>query len=277
MNNGIAKIIIIFIIGFFVLKTCNNRSDNRSDRRMQERSVAMSSWEKSPVDELIKKYSSEQNFSIILQDMDARDNKYYHQYNVLVEHPDTVLHEETGWETVSDQFFAAHVNNMGMEIVSKKDGKVSKQASPAGYNHYIGNERYGRWTERNGTSFWEFYGQYAFMSSMFNLMAYPARRSYYDDYYRGGYYGSRPYYGPSGRGAVYGTKNYTASGTGKNSTWASKPSSFKQNVRSQVARSSQAGSSRSYSSGSSYSNRNSRSSSRYSRSSSRSRSGGFGK
>lgn len=272
MSNGIAKIIIIFIIGFFVLKTCNNRSN----RRTSSSTTTLSSWEKSPVDNLIKKLNSEQNFSIILLDMDARDGKYYHQYNVLIERPDTILTEETGWENVSDAFFATNVNNMGMEIVSKKDGKVSKQASPAGYNHYIGNEKYGQWRERNGTSFWEFYGQYAFMSSMFNLMAYPARRSYYDDYYRGGYYGSRPYYGPSGRD-IYGTKSYTASGSGKSSNWGSKPSSFKQNVRSQVARSSSSSTSRSYSSGSRYSNRNSRSSSRYSSSSSRSRSGGYGK
>ena len=273
MNNGIAKIIIIFIIGFFVVKTCSNRSGRRPDRG---NTTTINNWEKSPIDNLIKRLNNEQNYSIILLDMDARDGKYYHQYNVLIERPDTVLTEETGWEKVPDAFFAANVNNMGMEIVSKKNGKVSKQASPAGYNHYIGNEKYGRWTERNGTSFWEFYGQYAFMSSMFNLMTYPAHRSYYNDYYRGGYYGSRPYYGPSGR-SVYGTKTYTSSGSGKSSTWGSKPSSFKQNVRSQVSRSTSASSSRSYSSSSRYNNRNSRSSSRYSRSSSRSRSGGYGK
>ena len=279
MNNGIVKIIIVVIIGFFVLKTCNNR---RLSRQNYSGSVSQTAqnWQKSPVDEIIRTHSEEQNFSIILLDMDSRSGKYFHQYNVIIEKIDTILTNETDWEEVSETYFANNVDNMGMEIVSKKDGKVSKVAAPAGYNHYVGNKKYGRWRERDGYSFWEFYGQYAFMSSMFNLMTYPVRRSYWDDYYRGGYYGSRPYYGPRGA-TIYGTKSYT-SNTGKNTTWGSKPSSFKSKVRSQVSRSSSASKSRSYSSGSSYSgssrsSRTSRSSSRYSSSSSRSRSGGFGK
>ena len=271
MNNGIAKVIIAVILGFIVLKSCNNCT-NRSNRQL---SPVAENWQKTPVDQLITKLNAEPNYSIILMDMDSKDNKYYHMYNVIVEKPDTVLSSTTDWEVVPDTYFAANVDNLGMEIVSKKDGKLSKTASPAGYNHYIGNEKYGQWRQRDGHSFWEFYGQYAFMSSMFNLMTYPARRSYWNDYSRGGYYGSRPYYGPSGS-AMYGTKTYTTSGTGKSSTWANKPSSFKQNVRSQVQRSSTAKSSRSYSSSSSYSQKK-RSSNRYSSSSSRSRSGGFGK
>lgn len=272
MNNGIAKIIIIVIIGFIVVKTCSNR---RSSSQYQGTVQTVDAWEKSPVDKLVRSLSAENNFSIILEDMDKRGSDYYHKYKVLVEKPDTVLVNETGWEKVSDLFFAANVDNMGMEIATKKDGKLSKKASPAGYNHYVGNEKYGHWVDRGGSSFWEFYGRYAFMSSMFNMMTYPARRDYWNDY-RGGYYGSRSYYGPSGR-TVYGTKTYTASGAGKNSTWGSKPSTFKSQVRSQVTRSANAARSRSYSSGSSYSSKRTRSSSRYSSSSSRSRSGGFGK
>ncbi len=270
MDNKVAKIVIAVIIGFFMLKTC---STCRSNRNYSTNST-ISSWEKSPVDKLVRSLSNENNFSIILLDMDSRSNGYYHQYNVLIEKADTVLSQETEWEKVSEAFFADNINNMGMEVASKKDGKLSKVASPAGYNHYIGNERYGHWTQRNGSSFWEFYGRYAFMSSMFNLMTYPVRRSYYDDYYGGGYYGRRSYYGPSGTN-MYGTKSYTST-SGKSTTWGSKPSNFKSQVRSQVSRSSSANRSRSYSSSSSYSQK-SRSSSRYSSSSSRSRSGGFGK
>nr|WP_319400117.1 hypothetical protein [uncultured Carboxylicivirga sp.] len=270
MNNGIAKVIIIVILGFIVLRSCNNCTRSR---RIDS---SVSTWQKTPVDKLITKYNNEQNYSIILLDMDYRGSNYYHMYNVIIEHPDTVLSTTTDWEEVPDVFFDANVDNMGMEIVTKKDGKLSKKASPAGYNHYVGNPKYGHWQERNGGSFWEFYGRYAFMSSMFNMMTYPARRSYWNDYYGGGYYGSRAYYGPSGR-TVYGTNTYTSSGTGKSSTWGNKPSSFKQSVRSEVKRSATATKSRSYSSSSSYSNKKSRSSSRYSSSSSRSRSGGFGK
>ncbi|MCU4173677.1 hypothetical protein [Carboxylicivirga sp. N1Y90] len=271
MSNGIAKIIIAVIIGFFVLRSCNNCTGSSSSRS----SSTTQKWQKTPVDKLITSLNSEQNYSIILLDMDSRSSKYYHQYNIIVEKADTVVSKTTDWEEVPDVFFDANVDNMGMEIVTRKDGVLSKTASPAGYNHYVGNPKYGQWEERNGSSFWSFYGKYAFMSSMFNMMTYPARRSYYNDYYGGGYYGSRPYYGPSGRN-VYGTNTYTSSGAGKSSTWGNKPSSFKQSVRSDVKRSATRSSSRSYSSSSSYSKK-SRSSSRYSSSSSRSRSGGFGK
>ncbi len=255
MNNGIVKIIIAVVLGFIVLRSCNSCSNRNSN-----------TWEKSPVDELITQLNEEQNYAIILLDMDYRDDKYYHKYNVIVERPDTVLSTNTSWRETSATFFNANVENMGMEIATKKDGKLSKQASPAGYNHYVGNSKYGEWQQRNGSSFWHFYGQYAFMSSMFNLASYPARRSYWDGYSNGGYYGSRSYYGPSGR-SVYGTKTYTSSNVGKSSTWGNRPSSFKQNVRNQVKRSASA----------SNRSRTSRSSSRYSNSSSRSRSRSFGK
>ncbi len=245
------KYIYILIIIFFpviFVRFCDTDESN--------------TWKKSPVDKLLKKYTNENNLSIILFDMDADGaSDYKHQYKVLIEKTDTVLQEMTGWEKVSPAFFKQHINDMGMEIVSKKDGKVTKQAVPAGYNNYIGNPKYGYWENRNGSSFWSFYGRYAFMSSMFNMMSY--RRSYWDDYNTGGYYGSsRSYYGPSGR-SVFGTKSYTNSSSGKSSTWAQKPNSFKEKVRSRVSRSS---------------SKTKRNSSRYrSSSSTRSRSGGSGK
>ena len=281
MENGAVKVIIAVVIGFMILRTCNFSGSNRSNNT--SRTSKLDNWQKSPLDDVIKSLSDERNFSILLYDMDANDPTlgaaaYKHKYRIVIEKPDTVLSRDTEWYTVSDVFFQQHVNDMGMEIASKKDGVVKKQVAPAGYNNYVGNTRYGRWTQRNGTSFWEFYGQYAFMRSMFNLMAYPARRSYWDDYRGGGYYGSgRSYYGPGGR-KIYGTQTYTASASGKNSTWGAKPSTFKTKVRNSVSRSTANNRSRSYSSSSSYSNRTSRSSSRSSSSSSyRSRSGGFGK
>lgn len=256
MNNKFVTVLIVCIVGFFIMKSCTGNSSSSSS--------TTTTYEKTPVDKLIIDLSAEQNYSIILADMDSRNNSYFHKYKTLIEKQDTVLVRDSDWENVSDVFFNTHINNLGMSIVSKTDGKLSKVASPAGYDNFIGNEKYGRWEERNGTSFWAFYGQYMFMSSIFNLATYPARRSYYDDYRGGGYYGSRPYYGPSGN--TYGTRSYTSGGTGSKTTWASKPSTFKNDVRSKVSRSAQQSSSRV-----------SRNSSRYSKSSSRSRGGGFGK
>lgn len=254
MGNRGVLVLIVCILGFIVIRSSS--SCNSSSRSV--------TYEKTPVDKLVVELSAEQNYSIILADMDSRNSSYLHKYKTLIEKPDTVLVKDSDWEKVSDVFFDANINNLGMAIATKKDGKLSKVASPAGYDNFVGNERYGRWSERNGTSFWAFYGRYMFMSSLFNMAAYPARRSHWDDYRRGGYYGNRPYYGPSGN--TYGTKSYTAGGSGSKTTWASKPSTFKNDVRSKVSRSAQQ-----------TKLRRSRSSSRYSRSSSRSRGGGFGK
>lgn len=185
---------------------------------------------------------------------------YQHQYKVIFSEGDDVKEEMTTWLEVPEKFFWDNENNAGMELVSKsEDGKLSKQASPAGYNNYVGNEKYGRWVNRSGGSFWEFYGQYAFMSSMFNLFSPIPHRGYYD--YRDNYRYSRPYYGGTGSNRTYGTygKNMKKSRPSFQSRMNSikqKSSSFRDRVRNRV----------------------NRSSSRYnSKSSFRSRGGGFGK
>lgn len=223
-------------------------------------------FEKSPVDNLIKGLSEAPAYSIILHDMNAEGtifNDYYHQYKI-VKIPEEGEPEEriTDWIEVPEETFQKHIDHMGMEIVSKgEDGKVNKTAAPPGYSNFVGNEKYGRWNQRNGTSFWEFYGQYMFLNSMFNMATFPARRSYYDTYRRD-YYGRKPYYGPTavGGGRTFGTGSRYTSRTRAGSTWGNKNASFKSRVRNSVTRST------------------SRSGSRYNSSGSmRSRGGGFGK
>ncbi|WP_375578042.1 hypothetical protein ABWH96_13440 [Marivirga tractuosa] len=254
MSRNTIKFIIAAIILFMVIKTCSSSSSETSG------------WEKSPVDNIVQEYSDKSDFSIILADMDAEGTGsstiYKHKYKVLIPEQDTVLVKETPWKTVSDVFFDQHINDLGMEIVYKKNGELHKETAPAGYSNFIGNDKYGRWQQRDGGSFWQFYGQYAFMSSLFNLAAYPVRRPYYDNY-RGGFYGSgRSYYGGNG-GPSYGTQTYGK--TGRNTTWGSKPSTFKSDVISRVSRSATT-------------TKRARSASRSSsRSSYRSRSGGSGK
>ncbi len=276
--NTVTKVIIGIIVVFFIAKTCGGGNSSSTRTTSTSSTVTKKSYQKSPVDNLIKELNAEQNFSIVLFDMDANEgsNNYRHQYQVIIQRPDTVLESKSTWKNVSETFFSQNLNNMGMEIASKKDGVVTKQAVPAGYNHYVGNEKYGRWENRGGSSFWAFYGQYAFMSHMFNMGSY--RRSYYNDYRSGGYYGgSRGYYGPRGGSPVYGTNSYTSSTSGRNSKWGSKPSTFKDKVRSRVSRSSSTSNART-STRTKTPTRTKRSSSRYrSSSSSRSRSGGFGK
>ncbi|MGL1885262.1 MAG: hypothetical protein OCD76_02010 [Reichenbachiella sp.] len=241
MNKLIHSGLFVFIL--LVLASCGNR------------------YVQNPVDAIIKEIPSDRVFSIVLNDMDVEGtfvSTYKHEYKVILENEDGVP-EETGafWREVEESYFGLHANDMGMEIASRgEDGKLIKTANPPGYNNYVGNERYGHWDNRGGSSFWAFYGQYAFMSSMFRMSAYPVHRSHYTNY-RTSYYGTgRSYYGPttSGRPA-YGTRSNYTSSTRPNSTWGNKSSSFKQRVT----------------------NRTSRSGSRYGGTSSRSSGGGYGK
>lgn len=214
---------------------------------------------KSPLDELIRDLPTDKPFTVILYDMDTEGSffsTYKHQYQIIQEDASGEVKEEiTGWKEVGEREFNAHIDNMGMEIAARDStGKLTKEVAPPGYSNYVGNSRYGSWqTGSNGTSFWAFYGQYAFMSSMFRMSMYPVHRSYYNDWY-GGYRGTgRTYYGPSGS-RYYGSGSGYAKSHNPNSSWNSKSQSFRDKVRS----------------------RTSRSSSRSGRTS-RSRSGGFGK
>lgn len=225
-----------------------------------------SSFEKTPVDQMIHEMADQDQFTIILYDMDVEGalfKTYKHQYQIITLE-DTVPKEKvTEWYEVSESFFEQNINNMGMEIASKQDGTVSKGVAPPGYGNYVGNSQYGEWrTNSSGESVWHFFAQYAMLSAMFNMMAYPAYQSSWNTY-RTDYRGSnRPYYGrtdANGR-PRYGTSSTYVANNRSKSTWNSKSSNrtFMQRVQNKTSRS-----------GSRYSN---------SGSSSRSRSsGGFGK
>ncbi|MBL4746921.1 MAG: hypothetical protein JKY08_11215 [Flavobacteriaceae bacterium] len=268
MQNGTSflKAIGVLLILAITLTSCTNSSQNK----------ARTTYQKSPVDILIRDMATERNFTILLLDMDFKEaeKKYFHKYQIINEVGDSIRSKETPWKQVNDIFFDANVNNMGMELASKKDGKLSKIAAPPGYSNYVGNKQYGQWKERDGSRFWEFYGKYAFMSSMFRMAMFPVRYSYWNDYNRNYYGRGRSYYGPmSNRGNMYGTNSsYTKSNT--SSSWNKKPATFKSRVRSSVSRSATATKTRR---ARSTATRQSRNSSRYSRSNTRSRSGGFGK
>lgn len=262
MRNNWIALIVLFILVYACSRTCNT-TEKKKDY----------TYTKSPVDELIKDMTYLSTYSIILYDMNTEGSyfeKYFHQYRIIKEDQAGQLSDTiTDWNEVSEEFFMANVDNMGMEIAAKDEtGKVSKTAAPAGYSNYVGNEKYGRWVERDGGSFWEFYGKYAFLSSMLNLAMFPVRSTWYNDYY-GNYYGrGRPYYGPrnnSGRYA-YGTNSSYNTRNSQSKSWYTNKSnqSFKQRVNRSSGRSSS-------------SNYYKRSSPRSSGKSYRSRGGGFGK
>lgn len=240
------------------------------------------SYQKSAIDKIIVEYMDYPTYSVILADMDYDEStdKYKHKYKVLLEkaHQSTdsltqatdVEVVDKPWQVVSDVTFNKYKENLGMTILSKKDGKLDKIAAPAGFDNYVGNKRYGRWqTNSSGGSFWVFYGQYRFLSDLFLGPRYYYPHNDWNTYNRN-YRGRQAYYGKEERGGGssgstrwYGTGGSRAQ---KSNTWSKKPSSFKSRVNSKVSKSA-----------SRTSAKRSRSSSRYSSSGSRSRSGGYGK
>lgn len=234
---------LLFILPAFLLLSCGN------------------DFEKNPVDNMIKEMSSVPVYSILLLDMNVEGSifeDYYHKYKVVKILKNGKPEETTTpWIEVSEENFSKHIDHMGMELASKsEDGKVSKIASPPGYSNFVGNPQYGQWVNSGGSSFWQFYGQYMFLNSMFNMMDFPTRRTHYNTYRRD-YYGRKPYYGVGGGNLrTFGTGSTYTRTTNPGSSWNNKPNSFKSRVRNSVTRSG----------------------SRYNGSSSlRSRGGGFGK
>lgn len=226
------------------------------------------SFQKNPVDILVRDMNNLNEFSIVLYDMDFDEAKdiYKHKYQIIkhLKSPkDTLMSEITDWKNVSKEFFDENQKNMGMEIASKSNGKVKKETAPPGYSNYVGNPQYGQWVNHNGGTFWEFYGKYAMLSSILNMAFMPVHYSMWNDYnsfYRGT---GNTFYG-NGR---YGSNS--AFSKFHNPTAKANTSSFASRIQSRV--------SRSKTNPFINSNRFGRTSSRFSTSTFRSRGGGFGK
>lgn len=253
---------MLMLIGFV---SCSSGSQEQAYKHIEE-----------GLDKVVKENLNEKNYTVILADMDYKEEekKFLHKYQVVTLNNDSVgLEKMTDWLEVSPTFFQTHENDLGMELAAKTDGVLKKETAPPGYSQYVGNEKYGKWEkDSSGDSFWSFYGRYAFMSMMFHSMMTPRYGSYntYNKNYRGT---GRTYYGTAGSKSSYGTKAAMASGKSK-SSWASKPSSFRSKVQSQVK---QSASAQKAASSKTKSSSSSKKTSRTGSSSTRSRGGGFGK
>ena len=159
-----------------------------------------------PLERLQRELDPFAEYSVILQDM--RPEGFYHQYRVVVGHPDAesgeIVHRETmlDWQRVGRRTYIRYQSHLGMVILSKApDGVVDQQQHPPGYQQ-VGDERYGRWREDgSGRSFWEFYGQYALLSTLMGGFNRPVYRGDWDSY-RDSRSRGQTYYGPGG---AYGT------------------------------------------------------------------------
>ena len=152
------KIVFISIFLMFFLTSCGSRSG---------------------VGKLTKELNQFPEYSIILEDMMEEGNfftDYFHKYKIVygekIGSGDSLTYHNktTDWIKVEKKDYEKYYDNLGMVIAAKeKDGKVNTTAYPPGYR-YVGNSRYGNWRQDSrGNSFCEFYGKYAFFSSMFNI------------------------------------------------------------------------------------------------------------
>lgn len=131
--------------------------------------------------------------------------KYFHKY-LVQENAET---RESEWTEVSEDLFAANVDNLGMDVESKPYGAFDSEklthASPPGMA-YVGNPRYGRWTsDGSGGSIWSWAGPYLFYSTLFGSTRSYGRSEW--ESWNGGYRGSRPYYGGSASAPKWGTRS----------------------------------------------------------------------
>ena len=146
-----------------------------------------------PVQQVARDLERYPEYSVIIEDLKVEDGffpDYFLRLQVMTaagqrtsSGQDTLVYEtrKTDWVKVSEEVMARYQHYLGMVVASKTlDGKRSTpgQAYPAGYQ-YVGNSHYGSW---GGGGFWQFYGQYAFMSAM--LGGHRVGRSDFDGYRR---------------------------------------------------------------------------------------------
>ena len=129
-----------------------------------------------PMDNWPSRYHNAASFWV-----ESSQEKYFHQY-ILENDGQT---EETGWETVSADFYDNNLEFLGMAILAKPYGTFEQdrltQAAPPGMA-YVGNPEYGEWKDdENGDRFWSWYGKWAFFSHLFFFPPY--------------YYGYHSWYG----------------------------------------------------------------------------------
>jgi len=136
-----------------------------------------------PLETIKQSMEDESTYSVVLNDMreeGAIFKDFYHKYLVVL--PDKSV--ETDWFKVDENYYNQNREFLGMALLTKKEGEVNTTPSPPGYD-FVGDSKYGRWQEDNsGNSFWEFYGKYALISSLFGGWYRPVYMNDYQGYQR---------------------------------------------------------------------------------------------
>jgi hypothetical protein len=159
-----------------------------------------------------------------------------------------VTTSEEKWVDVPRTTYEAMRNDLGMAIEHKPAGRYDFEsehvAQPAGFAYMApptqASNQYGYWEQRDGRSFWVFYGQYALMRDLlFNRNYQPVERGEWEGYRtyqsRGQTYygqdagGSAPKYGSQGTATQnrYSGSTFAQGGGFRESQYANKPGSYR--------------------------------------------------
>lgn len=200
--------IIFFLFLALTISSCGNKNNTVT-------------VEREPTDRLIQKLGKE-DYSIVLNDMNIIESsgvkRFQHKYNILKVVQDSLIVDSLDWKTVNRPFFEKHENDLGMEIVSHHDGKLSRVAQPVGFGWAIGNEKHGSWepvkkdsaatasTGNNGSQQrWTSNG--TSLLFLYWMMRRPAYNNNYNGYKTAAASG-KPYYGTATNGTTqYGTRS----------------------------------------------------------------------
>jgi len=139
----------------------------------------------------------------------------FHKYVEIIN--DTV--SDGRWVSVSEDNFWQQNDNLGMAILTKPYGYYEedsqKEAQPVGLamvatpnmvnGQAAGANQYGEWQQRNGTSFWHYYGMYSFMNSFIGSSRYSHRN--WNNYNRRDR--SRGFYGDDDQWGTWGANTYS--------------------------------------------------------------------
>ncbi len=190
-----------------------------------------------PLKALEKNLKDVPTYSVILDDMKEEGTfikSYFHRYLVVLPEESS----QTQWFQVPKDFYNKNSEFLGMALLTKKDGTIDDVVAPPGYA-LVGDEKYGRWREDNsGGSFWEFYGKYALISSLFGGWYSPIHRNDYRTYQtdrtRGKpFFGSNKQYGSTGHIVKATRPSFYSS---RMSTVNAQKSSFSNKVNQKIGR-----------------------------------------
>lgn len=171
-----------------------------------------SSIPSNPLNEMKRDFDSKKAYTILLEDMNLKDGQYVHKYCVLDFTNSTVEVSHTKWKDVDDHFFYLHEDNLGMEILSKReDGKLNNLVTPPGFTNVIGNDKFGSWGLNSDTEYWQFKNEFSSLETDLGLKGLVVLKSEFVEYEQK-YLNNRPYYGPktnsSGDSTKYGTRSH---------------------------------------------------------------------